>query len=145
MEEEATTTSEREKEEREKEKERERERLLETFLAVSEDKATKFKRKRTTNQASSGKKKKFTLKKLLDSSARDDVPLYKANWSNIEVGPSLKPQKKYSDLSGFESLYTDPKTRLRYSSIEEYKQVRSMSEEDVQARLALRGADYVIK
>ena len=65
--------------------------------------------------------------------------------SNIEVGPSLMPKKKYSDISGLEASYTDPKTKLRYASVEEYKRVKDMPYELVQATLSLRGANVVFR
>mmetsp|Transcript_10673 Transcript_10673/g.20126 ORF Transcript_10673/g.20126 Transcript_10673/m.20126 type:complete len:84 (+) Transcript_10673:271-522(+) len=61
--------------------------------------------------------------------------------STIEVGPSLLPKKKYSDISGFEAPYTEPKTKLRYASTKEYQAIQAMSQELVGARLALRGAN----
>jgi len=64
---------------------------------------------------------------------------------NIEVGPSIAPKKKYSDISGLEATYTDPKTKLRYATVEEYKQLKNMSHEVVQATLSLRGANVVIR
>ena len=65
--------------------------------------------------------------------------------SNIEVGPSFTPKKKYSDISGLEAPYTDPKTKLRYANSVEYKQITSMPYELVQATLALRGANVVFR
>ena len=64
---------------------------------------------------------------------------------NIEVGPSIAPKKKYSDISGLEATYTDPKTKLRYATVEEYKQLKNISHEGVQATLSLRGANVVIR
>ena len=55
------------------------------------------------------------------------------------------PKKKYSDISGLEASYTDPKTKLRYASVEEYKRVKDMPYELVQATLALRGANVVFR
>lgn len=31
-----------------------------------------------------------------------------------EAPPSLRPSKKYCDVTGLEAPYTDPKSRLRY-------------------------------
>jgi len=61
------------------------------------------------------------------------------------VGPSFTPKKKYSDISGLEATYTDPKTKLRYANSVEYKQITSMPYELVQATLALRGANVVFR
>merc|ERR1711977_345557 len=147
---------------------RERERVtmeaLKTFLAVSEEEAyAKFKRKQRGKGGQKGvktalakkKPKKLTLKKVLDSSSASTPQqdggasggdgLLASDWSSIEAGPSLMPKKEYSDLSGFEAPYTDPKTRLRYASVEEYKKVKAMTDERVQATLAVRGANVVFK
>mmetsp|Transcript_8312 Transcript_8312/g.24920 ORF Transcript_8312/g.24920 Transcript_8312/m.24920 type:complete len:139 (-) Transcript_8312:71-487(-) len=128
---------------------------LEDYLAVTEEVAQRrFKQKSTrAREASSGlattkkkkAKKKLTLKKVLDNSGFDKLPPGKANWSNIEVGPSFTPKKKYSDISGLEAPYTDPKTKLRYANSVEYKQITSMPYELVQATLALRGANVVFR
>jgi hypothetical protein len=143
---------------------------LRTFLAVSEEEAyAKFKRKQRAKGGQKGegvkatlakkKPKKLTLKKVLDSSSASTPQqgggasggtggvdgLLPSDWSSIEAGPSLMPKKKYSDLSGFEAPYTDPKTRLRYASVEEYKNVKAMTYERVQATLAVRGANVVFK
>merc|ERR1711959_824231 len=91
------------------------------------------------------KRKKLTLKKILDASSFDKQAPGSANWSNIEVGPSLMPKKKYSDISGLEASYTDPKTKLRYASVEEYKRLKDMPYELVQATLSLRGANVVFR
>ncbi len=65
--------------------------------------------------------------------------------SNIQVAPSFAPEKKYSDLSGFEAPYTCPKTKLRYATTHEFQQLRALTDEQVQARLALRRANFVFK
>lgn len=60
--------------------------------------------------------------------------------SAFEAGPSLLPPKKYSDVSGLEAAYTDPRTGLRYASVAELKVIRTMSPAQVEQMLQLRGA-----
>ncbi|WFD19257.1 chromatin-remodeling complex subunit ies6 [Malassezia caprae] len=44
------------------------------------------------------------------------VPTY----TSVQAPPSLLPAKKYCDITGLVGNYTDPKTRLRYHSVEVY-------------------------
>ena len=85
---------------------------------------------------------------LLCAPAPRSAPLpfdFRSEGSNIEVGPSIAPKKKYSDISGLEAEYTDPKTKLRYATVEEYKRVKEMPYDLVQATLALRRANVVFR
>ena len=50
----------------------------------------------------------------------------------------MKPAKKYSDISGLEAPYTDPRTGLRYSSAAEQKLIRSAAPEAVEELLEFR-------
>ncbi|KAL8605832.1 hypothetical protein ACOMHN_051441 [Nucella lapillus] len=68
-------------------------------------------------------------------------------WQNTDVSygliegpPSFKPAKKYSDLSGLEASYTDPQTKLRFSSPEEFTRARTFPSDIVNGYLALRKA-----
>jgi INO80 complex subunit C len=60
--------------------------------------------------------------------------------SDIDAPPSLKPAKKYSDMLGLEAKYTDPQTKLRYATVEEYQIIKSLSNDIVTGYLALRKA-----
>lgn len=64
---------------------------------------------------------------------------------NIEAGPTLLPKKKYCDVTGFESNYTDPRTGLRYYDSEIYKIACTLSEPIKNQYLSLRKALFVIK
>lgn len=64
---------------------------------------------------------------------------------NIEAPPSVLPPKKYCDITGYEAPYTDPGTRLRYASAPLFPLIRSLPNETVQAFLAVRGAQVVLK
>mmetsp|Transcript_13773 Transcript_13773/g.34689 ORF Transcript_13773/g.34689 Transcript_13773/m.34689 type:complete len:124 (+) Transcript_13773:26-397(+) len=115
---------------------------LEYHMPPSEkDAAERFK----VDGGKAKKRKKLTLKRVVDASGFDKLPPTEATWSNIESRPTFLPVKKYSDLSGFEAPYTDPKTKLRYSSAQEYQQILEMPQELVQARLVLRGLNVAIR
>jgi YL1 nuclear protein C-terminal domain len=60
--------------------------------------------------------------------------------SDIDAPPSLKPAKKYSDMLGLEAKYTDPQTKLRYATVEEYQIIKSLPNDIVTGYLALRKA-----
>ncbi|CAH1788432.1 unnamed protein product [Owenia fusiformis] len=93
--------------------------------------------------ASSGNKRARVWKNLKQIVAADralpwgtDDPTY----YSIEAPPSFKPAKKYSDLTGLEAKYTDPHTKIRYSSPDEFPRVRLLPSDIVQGYLALRKA-----
>ena len=60
--------------------------------------------------------------------------------SHLRASPSQYPRKKYCDVSHLPALYTDPSTRLHYCDAFRFAIVRSLSREQVNARLALRRA-----
>jgi INO80 complex subunit C len=64
---------------------------------------------------------------------------------SIEAGPSLLPKRKYCDITGFESNYTDPGTGLRYYDAEIYKIVHTLTEPIKNQYLAMRKALFIIK
>lgn len=66
-------------------------------------------------------------------------------WTSIAAAPSLKPKKKYCDITGLPAKYTDPKTNLNYYNAEVYKLIRGLTTSQVQDYLALRGANTVLK
>jgi INO80 complex subunit C len=68
-------------------------------------------------------------------------------YTNIESAPSLHPssQKKYCDVTGLPTSYTDPKSRLRYFNAEIYGFVRAMPQGQKEGYLAARGAHTVLK
>ncbi|XP_035829867.1 uncharacterized protein LOC101846560 [Aplysia californica] len=61
-------------------------------------------------------------------------------YGSIDAPPSFKPAKKYSDISGLESKYTDPQTRMRYTNADEYRRIRMLPADIVAGCLALRKA-----
>ena len=64
-------------------------------------------------------------------------------YGSIDAPLSFKPGKKYSDISGFHAKYTDPQTKLRYSSSAEFRIVRQLPYDRMQGYLGLRNASYV--
>lgn len=85
-----------------------------------------------------------TLKQIIASERstqyKPDDPLY----STIDAPPSFKPAKKYSDISGLPALYTDPHTKLRYATAEEYSRVRLLPSDIVSGLLTLRKANTLV-
>lgn len=81
-----------------------------------------------------------SLKQILQSDlARMDSNHLVSNYSSIEAPPPIKPTKKYSDVSGLLSNYTDPLTGLQFSSSEEFEFIRTLPTNVVQGYLSLRG------
>lgn len=66
-------------------------------------------------------------------------------YSSIAAAPSLKPKKKYCDVTGLPARYKDPKSGLYYYNAEVYAVVRGLSTGQVQEYLAVRGANTVLK
>ncbi|KAI9505082.1 Co-chaperone [Coemansia spiralis] len=69
---------------------------------------------------------------------------FPTHW-NIDAPPSLRPQKKYCDITGLPASYTDPKTNVRYYSAEVYQVVRSLPPGSEQDYLGLRNASVTLK
>ncbi|RXN30404.1 INO80 complex subunit C-like protein [Labeo rohita] len=63
---------------------------------------------------------------------------------NIDAPPSMKPAKKYSDISGLPANYTDPQTKLRFASTEEFSYIRQLPTDVVTGYLALRKATCIV-
>ncbi|KAF2766461.1 hypothetical protein EJ03DRAFT_177893 [Teratosphaeria nubilosa] len=66
-------------------------------------------------------------------------------YTSIQAAPSLKPKKKYCDITGLPAKYTDPKTGLHYYNAEVYGVIRTLGTSQVQEYLAIRGANTVLK
>ena len=66
-------------------------------------------------------------------------------YTSIAAAPSLKPKKKYCDITGLPAKYKDPKTGLFYYNAEVYAVVKSLTTGQVQEYLAARGANTVLK
>ncbi|KAE9968642.1 hypothetical protein EG328_007328 [Venturia inaequalis] len=66
-------------------------------------------------------------------------------YTNIEAAPSMSPKKKYCDVTGIPTTYTDPKSGLNYYNAEVYKYIRTLPQSTVEQYLSLRGAHTVLK
>lgn len=73
-----------------------------------------------------------------------NIILLKISDSSINAPPSFRPAKKYSDISGLPSRYTDPQTKLYYATAEEFATVRSLPMDITAGYLALRGASSIV-
>ncbi|XP_076869291.1 INO80 complex subunit C [Brachyhypopomus gauderio] len=96
--------------------------------------------------AAAGKKNR-TWKNLKQIQAAERALPWKIshpNYYNIDAPPSLKPPKKYSDISGLPANYTDPQTKLRFTSSEEFSYIRLLPTDVVAGYLALRKASCVV-
>ncbi|KAL1954514.1 hypothetical protein VTO42DRAFT_1074 [Malbranchea cinnamomea] len=67
------------------------------------------------------------------------------SYTSIEAPPSVKPKKKYCDITGLPAPYTDPKTGLRYHDKEIFQVVRSLPQGVPEQYLEARGANTVLK
>ncbi|XP_061676282.1 INO80 complex subunit C [Syngnathoides biaculeatus] len=96
--------------------------------------------------AAAGKKNRTwkNLKQILVLERSLPWKLDDPNYYNIDAPPSLKPSKKYSDISGLPANYTDPQTKLRFTSTEEFSYIRLLPTDVVTGYLALRKATCVV-
>uniref|UniRef100_A0A1A8HYG1 INO80 complex subunit C n=1 Tax=Nothobranchius kuhntae TaxID=321403 RepID=A0A1A8HYG1_NOTKU len=96
--------------------------------------------------AAAGKKNRTwkNLKQILALERTLPWKLNDANYYNIDSPPSLKPAKKYSDISGLPANYTDPQTKLRFASSEEFSYIRLLPTDVVTGYLTLRKATCVV-
>ena len=96
----------------------------------------------------SGKKRQWkALKQILaqetsetavtSSKEESGGPLY----GSIDAPPSFRPAKKYSDISGLETHYTDPHTKLNFANTAEYKIIKKLPSDLVAGYLTLRRAN----
>ncbi|XP_040899393.1 INO80 complex subunit C [Toxotes jaculatrix] len=96
--------------------------------------------------AAAGKKNRTwkNLKQILALERTLPWKLNDANYYSIDAPPSLKPAKKYSDISGLPANYTDPQTKLRFTSSEEFSYIRLLPTDVVTGYLALRKATCIV-
>jgi len=103
----------------------------------------------SSSQTAKPKKKQWrTLKQIL--AAEQGLPWPSVDetgtktvvtYSTIDAPPSFRPAKKYSDISGLPASYTDPHTKLNYSTPEEFKLIRKLPSDIVAGYLTLRRAN----
>lgn len=95
--------------------------------------------------SNTGKKRIWrSLKQVLAQERTLPWPVDVVHYSGINAPPSLRPAKKYSDISGLPARYTDPQTKLYYASAEEFATVRSLPMDITAGYLALRGASSIV-
>ncbi|XP_074540012.1 INO80 complex subunit C [Halichoeres trimaculatus] len=96
--------------------------------------------------AAAGKKNRTwkNLKQILALERTLPWKLNDPNYYNIDAPPSLLPTKKYSDISGLPANYTDPQTKLRFTSSEEFSYIRLLPSDVVTGYLALRKATCIV-
>lgn len=96
--------------------------------------------------AAAGKKNRTwkNLKQILALERTLPWKVNDPNYYNIDVPPSLKPAKKYSDISGLPANYTDPQTKLRFTSSEEFSYIRLLPTDVVTGYLTLRKATCIV-
>lgn len=86
-----------------------------------------------------GKKKYWKTINQIESSERQQATDKLAiTYSSIDAVPSFTPARKYSDISGLISNYTDPKTGIQFASAEEYRSVKQLPQDAVKGYLGLR-------
>ncbi|SAM07257.1 hypothetical protein [Absidia glauca] len=90
-------------------------------------------------------KKTKNLKQILTLEKAQEFDLHVPTYQNIECPPSIRPQKKYCDITGLSASYTDPKSGLRYHNSEIYQFVRTLGVPSIQAYLSSRNAAVVLK
>jgi len=73
------------------------------------------------------------------------LKLFTSSDQSIEAGPSILPKKKYCDITGFETNYSDPKSGLRYYNSDIFKLIQNFPEPIKNQYLALRKALFIIK
>ncbi|CAL8290886.1 unnamed protein product [Merluccius merluccius] len=96
--------------------------------------------------AAAGKKNRTwkNLKQILALERTLPWTVNDPTYFSIDAPPSLKPAKKYSDISGLPANYTDPQTKLRFTSSEEFSYIRLLPTDVVTGYLALRKASCVV-
>lgn len=82
------------------------------------------------------------VKYLQTKDLKFDTPTY----TSINAPPTLKPQKRYCDITGLPGKYRAPSNGLRFYNVEIYQEVvRNMSSGVDQEYLELRGANVILK
>ncbi|XP_066464697.1 INO80 complex subunit C isoform X2 [Eleutherodactylus coqui] len=96
--------------------------------------------------AAAGKKNRTwkNLKQILALERALPWQLNDPSYFNIDAPPSCKPAKKYSDISGLPASYTDPQTKLRFATIEEFNYIRMLPTDVITGYLALRKATSIV-
>jgi len=94
---------------------------------------------------STPKKYKLLKQILMMDKNKSDIPVDAPLYLNIEAPPSVYPRKKYCDITGLKSIYTDPKSGLRYYDSTVYKYIQEQTQSTLQGYLGLRNAAVNLK
>ncbi|VDM02472.1 unnamed protein product [Schistocephalus solidus] len=81
-----------------------------------------------------------SYRQLVNSDYQYQWPEGTVLYQQLEAPPSLRPQLKVSDLSGIPTSLKDPRTTLRYASIEEYRRIKDLPQDIVKGYLYIRNA-----
>lgn len=116
-------------------------------LEVGANKAImKAKRRRGIYEVMSLKSKSWkSSRSLLSAEHYDMVSPSTATYINIDAPPSILPPKKYCDITGLPSKYTDPVTKMRFESKEAFRLARKLHDHKVEEFLSLRHAQTRLK
>jgi INO80 complex subunit C len=85
------------------------------------------------------------LKQILKQESLKEVDLSIPSYLSIQGPPTLKPTKKYCDLTGALAKYTHPRLHIRYSKYDHYAMIENMTRHSIQAYLDMRRANTDIK
>lgn len=80
-----------------------------------------------------------------DSAQCMDMPLTFPTYARIQAEPSIKPVKKYCDITGLEGKYLDPRTRIRYAHSSLYPFLQELPNDMKLKYLELRKAYIAVK
>ncbi|KAF2860283.1 hypothetical protein K470DRAFT_258038 [Piedraia hortae CBS 480.64] len=69
----------------------------------------------------------------------------RTSYTALGAAPSLKPKKKFCDITGLPTRNTDPKTGLNYYNAEIFQLLKTLSQSQVQHYLSMRGANTILK
>lgn len=73
-------------------------------------------------------------------------PVPKVTYFNVNAPPSIRPSKKYCDITGLKGNYKSPVNNIRYHNSEIYQLiVKPMTPGVDQEYLKLRGDNFVLK
>ena len=63
---------------------------------------------------------------------------------NYNIHPSLKPIKKYCDITGLPAKYTEPKSGLHYYDSSVYQYIKTLEPPMIQIYLSIRNASTAL-
>lgn len=113
---------------------------------VSKKSELKVKRRKGVLDVFGGKGKAAkNLKGLLAAEHYDVLAPSLPSFINIDAPPSMRPTKKYCDITGLPAKYTDPKTKVRYATTEAFRFERNLPEHKIEEYLGLRAAQTRIR